>query len=312
MRDPVDAAIERLALRQHGLFTDIQARANGATEKLVRHRVARRRWLRVLPGVLALLGVDPDDPVVAAHAAVLAAPRSVASHTTAAALLGVPGFRLRPADALHVTVKDHDRRRRTPARVHRTLCLPSRHLRVVQGIACTSIARTLGDLPKLLSEPRCARVIDTSVARRLTNLRALHAVHQEVHRRGRDGYGVLGRILAERPIGHVVPESELEQRFLELVRDYGLPAPDRQVDLGDVERWIGRVDFIYRGERLVIEVDGAAWHSGPSAEREDQLRDRALTSAGFRVHRFGWTAVTESPADVAATLRRLLHEAISA
>jgi hypothetical protein len=309
MRDPVDAAIERLALRQHGLFTDIQARSHGTTEKLVRHRLRTRRWTRILPGVLALLGVETDDPLILTHAAVLAAPKSVASHTTAAALLGIPGFRIRTGDTLHVTVPDHDRRRRTPARVHRTFALPPHHVRVVRGIACTSVARTLGDLPKLLSEPRCARIIDTAVARRMTTLRALHGVHHEVRRRGRNGCGVLGRILTERPVGHVVPESELEQRFVELAHDHGLPAPDRQVDLGDVERWIGRVDFLYRAERLVIEVDGAAWHTGPIAEREDEARDRDLTNAGFRVRHFDWTAVTERPAEVAATIRRLLRAA---
>jgi hypothetical protein len=308
MRDPVDAAIERLALRQHGLFTDIQARAHGATEKLVRHRLRTRRWTRVLPGVLGLLGADPTDPLVAVHASVLAAYRGVASHTTAAALLGVPGFRL-CADDLHVTVPDHYRRRRTPARVHRTFCLPAHHIRVVQGIASTCIARTLGDLCKVLSEPRSARVIDTAVARRMTTLIALHRVHHEVRRRGRNGYGVLGRILAERPIGHVVPESELEQRFIELTVAYDLPAPERQVDLGDLDHWIGRVDFLYRSGKLVVEVNGAAWHTGPTAEAHDRERTRALTRAGFRVREFTWQDVTERPAWVAREIRAELRRA---
>jgi hypothetical protein len=307
MRDPVDAAIERLALRQHGLFTDIQARAHGATPDLIRHRLRTRRWTRVHRGVLGLLGTAPG-PLVVVHAAVLAAPRSVASHTTAAGLLGLPGFQVR-ADDLHITVPDPSFRRRTPARVHRTLCLPPHHVRVIQGIACTGVARTLGDLCKVLRAERCERIIDTTISRRMTSLLALHRVHQEVRRRGRDGCGVLGRILAERPIGSVVPESELEHRFLELVQGYGLPAPDRQVDLGDVDRWIGRVDFLYRAARLVVEVDGAEWHAGPTAARDDQRRDRDLVRAGFRVCRFTWSAVCERPGQVADAIRRELRAA---
>jgi len=308
MRDPVDAAIERLALRQHGLFTEIQARAHGATPDLILHRLRTRRWVRLLPGVLGLLGVDPSDPLVAVHASVLAAHRSVASHTTAAALLGVPGFRLR-RDDLHVTVPDHDRRRRTLARVHRTFCLPAHHIRVVQGIPSTCIARTLGDLCKVLSEPRCARVVDIAVARRMTTLLALHRVHQEVRRRGRNGCGVLGRILAERPIGSVVPESELEQRFVELTIEHELPASERQVDLGDLDHWIGRVDFLYRAARLIVEVDGAAWHTGPTAVAHDRRRARELGRAGFRVRRFTWQDVTERPGWVAGEVRAELRRA---
>ena len=43
------------------------------------------------------------------------------------------------------------------------------------------------------------------------------------------------------------PESELEARLVELARCHGLAEPERQVDLGDDDGWIGRVDFLFRG-----------------------------------------------------------------
>ena len=72
-----------------------------------------------------------------------------------------------------------------------------------------------------------------------------------------------------RPLG-----SGLEARVLRLLAAAGLPEPKRQVDLGD-RRWLGRVDFLYEEQRLVIEVDGGWWHEGPLEVRYDKLRTAA-------------------------------------
>jgi very-short-patch-repair endonuclease len=101
----------------------------------------------------------------------------------------------------------------------------------------------------------------------------------------------------------VPPESELEARFLELVRRYRLGRPERQVDLGDPDGWIGRVDFFWRDERVIVEVDGAIFHNSFLDRRADEARDERLTAAGWTVLRFRWRDVVETPNEVAATIR---------
>ena len=99
-----------------------------------------------------------------------------------------------------------------------------------------------------LKPARAERTVDNALARRLVTIPALWGVLNDVAATTVEpGPTVLRRVLAERGARHVAPESELEHRFVELARQYGLPQPDRQVDIGNAELWIGRVDFAVPG-----------------------------------------------------------------
>jgi hypothetical protein len=117
---------------------------------------------------------------------------------------------------------------------------------------------------------------------------------------GRPGAAALGALLSRYAAGSTLTRSELEERFLGLCDRYALPRPDvnRRID-GGIE-----VDFLWPGARLVVEVDGYAFHRSPTAFEEDRARDVALVLAGYRVLRFTWTQVTRRPAEVARALRR--------
>jgi very-short-patch-repair endonuclease len=69
---------------------------------------------------------------------------------------------------------------------------------------------------------------------------------------------------------------------------------------------VGRVDFLFVAERLVVEADGYAFHADRRAYREDRRRGNALQSAGYRVLRFTWEDVVNAPDRVVATVRRAL------
>lgn len=60
----------------------------------------------------------------------------------------------------------------------------------------------------------------------------------------------------------------------------------RQVTIAGV----GRVDFLI-GDRLVIEIDGFAYHSDPEQFEQDRRRDAALSALGYRVLRFSYHQV---------------------
>ena len=64
-------------------------------------------------------------------------------------------------------------------------------------------------------------------------------------------------------------------------------------------------DFVWRKERLVVEVDGYAHHSSRAAMRRDKARDRELTAALWRPARFTYEDVAFEPAATAVELKRL-------
>ena len=55
---------------------------------------------------------------------------------------------------------------------------------------------------------------------------------------------------------------------------------------------VGRVDFLI-GECLVVEVDGAEFHTTREAFEEDRRRDALLSSLGYRVLRFSYNQINK-------------------
>jgi very-short-patch-repair endonuclease len=292
--------MEALAERQHGVVTHAQLMQLSWSAKAIEHRRNRGRLLRLSRGVYRLAGV-PETPRLRAVAAVFAAGVDAAlSHESGAALSELPGFELEP---LVVTVERDGRRTLEGVRIEQSLHLPPHHRTVIDGIPCTTVARTLFDLcGKRKSWGRVARAMDTALARKMVTRAALWRVLIDLAEHGRDGTVMFRTLLQERGGDYVAPESELERRFVALARSHGLPEPERQVDLGDHE-WIGRVDFLFRGARIVVEVDGAEFHDGVLDRRRDLERDARLAAAGWYVLRFRWADVVERPAAVARAIR---------
>jgi very-short-patch-repair endonuclease len=52
------------------------------------------------------------------------------------------------------------------------------------------------------------------------------------------------------------------------------------------------VDCYWREARLVVEVDGYAWHGSHRAFLTDRERDAALAAAGIQVLRLSWSQLT--------------------
>jgi len=296
--------VAKYAEVQHGVFTLSQVHQHGGTDAAVLHRLQTGAW-KLLPyrGVYLVAGC-PWSWEQQLHALVLAAgPSAAASHRSAAALLGIPGF---SRHGVIEVVTTRALRNRTPgARVHSSRQLPSVHLTVVEAINTTTVARTLVDLAGMAHPRRTERALDNCLARKVVSVDAVRSAVVLLGRRGRPGIAVIRRLLDERADDYVAPESGLEVRALELIHQLGLPEPDRQVDVGDDDGWVGRVDLAYRDRRLVIEIDSVVHHSTLVDHRADHVRDRRLTAAGWNVQR-----VTEDdlarPESLAARLRALL------
>jgi very-short-patch-repair endonuclease len=66
------------------------------------------------------------------------------------------------------------------------------------------------------------------------------------------------------------------------------------------------VDLVWAERRLIVEVDGYAFHGTRAAFERDRARDAALLAAGYRVLRVTWRHLTAEPERVVATLASAL------
>jgi hypothetical protein len=152
--DPVDAAIARIAVRQHGNVTRLALLRLGLDDHAIRHRVKGGRLHRVHWGVYSV-GRPPATPLERAAAAVLACGSgAVLSHGSAAALWGLQKIWREP---LHVTVPGD--RRPPRIRVHRSTRLIRRDVRTQLGIRVSSPARTVLDCAPELSDRALTRMV---------------------------------------------------------------------------------------------------------------------------------------------------------
>jgi hypothetical protein len=124
---------------------------------------------------------------------------------------------------------------------------------------------------------RVRRAFEEADRLRLFDGRQLEAVRSRAH--GRHGLAVFAQLLAEHHEPHLT-RSELERRFLALCAGHGLPPPVvNGLVLGH------EVDFHWPGRRLVVEVDGYAFHHTRASFERDRERDAALHAAGYVVLR---------------------------
>ena len=65
-----------------------------------------------------------------------------------------------------------------------------------------------------------------------------------------------------------------------------------------------RPDLVFDDVKLIVEIDGFAYHGDRDAFERDRQRQNALTAAGWTVLRFTWRQVHENPIAVIAQIER--------
>lgn len=100
--------------------------------------------------------------------------------------------------------------------------------------------------------------------------------------------------------------SVLEQAYLRRVEQaHGLPRGTRQARLRG-ERW--HRDVLHEEEKVVVELDGRAYHSRSRARFGDLERDASAAAAGFLSLRLGWEQVVGAPCSTARRVGSVLLE----
>jgi very-short-patch-repair endonuclease len=298
MREParpgIEAELAELAARQWGVVSIEQLRSLGFGRSGVTRRVQAGRLHRLYRGVYAVghahLGREGRR-----LAAVLACGQgAVLSHRSAASHWG-----LLDTSSGRIDVIARRGRGGAPGiRLHSSRSLLARDTTTHEGIPITAVARTLLDLAATVRADRLERALAQAEHLRLYDHRAIVDVTRRAT--GHRGRAILARATAGEPKW---TRSEMEARFLKLVRDAGLPEPKVNAFLAASDHPRLEVDFHWPVHRLVVETDGWGTHRARSAFKRDRRKDAALTADGWRVVRFSYDDVAYDGATVVRRLR---------
>jgi very-short-patch-repair endonuclease len=229
-------------------------------------------------------------------AAVLACGEAaVLSHRSAAGLweIHIPN----PAE-LDVSVAATRRPRAKGITVHRRARLSLDEVTEHHRIPVTNPIRTVIDLATCCGRTELERVVNDADKLDLVDPETLRTALDD--RPGDPGVAILRDLLDSTTL--TLTDSELERRFLSLVRRVGLPTPLTQ-------QWVNgcRVDFWWPDLGLVVETDGLRYHRTAAQQAEDKRRDQAHAAAGHTPLRFSHAQVKYEPDYVEEVLRRVAH-----
>jgi very-short-patch-repair endonuclease len=187
--------------------------------------------------------------------------------------------------------------------VHRSRTLRDEDVRIRHGLPVTSPARAILDAAgTALTDEDVREIVDEGVfVLRIVTRRELEDVL--AHAGGHPGAPTMTRILSRRNRPQRTG-SDPERRLLELIRAAGLPEPDTQVWIGD-----RRLDFLWRRQRVALEVDAYGTHGSRHRFEQDRRKDADLLArTGIATLRITRERIVHEPFAVVATLARAVAE----
>jgi hypothetical protein len=298
--DHQDRKVAAFADLQHGLLTQAQAEESGISRSSRHRRLESGRWELLYDGVYRVGGAAPTTAQLRLAAVLAVDGLAAVSHRAAADLYG---FWWSKPPSIEITTTDKLSPELAGVIIHRIADLHERWITRVDGIPCTTVARTLVDLGAVLPDDNVAKCLDRAHGRGLVSFSEMNRALDAVARQGRRGVGVMRRVLEPRLAGEP-PAGVLEARMARLISAQALPpaVPEYRV-WTDAGQFLARVDFAYPELRLAIEVDGYEPHSSVDAFRQDRTRQNALVEEGWTVLRFTWPEVDRGAPHVGRTIR---------
>ncbi|AGB21123.1 hypothetical protein Mycsm_00677 [Mycobacterium sp. JS623] len=275
-------------LRRHdGVITLAQAQRIGLSQKAVQRRVASGHWIRCSRGVYFV-----DDRPFTDAARIRAAvwgygERAVGSGLTAAWWHDLTKF---APNIVEVTVpRNSHGRSREGCRIRRRDLDPS-DVVVLGGLGVTALALTV--VEAAVKERGGVKLMDAALQRRI-GLPELWRAH--MRNKGRYGSPGARRLLQAASSG---ARSEAERLIVKLLREAGITGWQTNYPIGPY-----KVDIAFPESRIVIEVDGWAFHNDREVFQTDRKRQNYLTLMGWLVLRFTWLDLVEYPRRVIAEIR---------
>ena len=299
-RSPFGAAGEFAASR-HGALTRRQEAEFGLTPIVVRRLIREGHLLEPAPGVLTIGGSPPTWKQRLLVATLASNAAGVAGHHAAAALHGVDGY---APGRLSIVLAGHRRIHLPDLVVHRGP-LDRSDVTEVDGIRCTTIARTVCDLGSVDSETMLRQAFDWAW-RGGVSLRWLAETARRLDTNRRPGPR---RVLA------LVDEASRVRRPTESALEVGVEQALGSID-GLVRQFVvrrrdgscvARVDFAIPHLRIAIEAHSRRFHFGLDVEELDAARESSLQAEGWIVR-----YVTDRQRRYPVELRRSVLDLIAA
>jgi predicted transcriptional regulator of viral defense system/very-short-patch-repair endonuclease len=287
----VEEKMARIAERQHGVVTRAQLLDAGISPSSIKRRARKGELLPVHRGVYRV-GHRAPSLLAQYMAAVLACgPGSVLAGRAAGYLLGLIG-----GDPPLPSVINPSERQVPGIRTRRSERGPTTEATTFRGIPVTTVARTLVDLAAELPPDGLARAVHQAAVRYRATPREVEAA---LSRRPRTkGAGELRAVLR----GDIhVTLSELEDRFLELLRQADLPLPETNRPSNGY-----RVDCRWADHCLTVELDSYRYHHTRHAWETDRRRERVARARGDEFRRYSWGDVFEQPQPMMREITELL------
>lgn len=285
--------------------------------------------VRLRPGIRArsaewdsLYGEGRMRTLARAVALRTANPRTTNSHTTAAALHGLPLFRVR-ADRVHLIVPGAHTRHDSPDVIRHHVPLSDEEVVIMGGLRVTSLSRTVYDVIRMTS-------LDAAVACFDAALRtvAWDDVSHGYDTRSAEGFrqDVLDCIIA-----HSGARGIRQARFVTDFADgraqlpgesvsrlwmwqLGMPDPELQLRVELDTGGVALLDFAWPALGRWAEFDGEVKYTDPDMlagrtaddvrRLQDQREDAVRRATGWRVDRWGWDHAPTF-ASFAALMRRI-------
>ncbi|MCW3041135.1 MAG: hypothetical protein JWM31_3040 [Solirubrobacterales bacterium] len=300
--------VAALAARQRGLVETRQLRAAGLSPTQIEDAVRGSRLHPLHRGVYAVghVHLDAEAPLLAATLAV--GPGSCLAGVPSLAFYGLLPPLRRHAPVL--VLAPRHRRSRSGIEVRRASVDPRRDVRLRRGIPVLRFEAAVADAAGALTVPVLHAVVNEAAVRGWLRPRA--AAETALLVRGRPGAPALRKALGALDPSRGRTRRELERRFARFCRRHDLPPCVRGglVDIGDgVQLELREVDVWFPVERVVVELDGLAFHERGGAPVRDRRRDRRLLAAGILTVRVTWTDLDDHEDELAADLHRVLRNA---
>lgn len=308
-KPPLTEIALEYAGRQHGVVSRRQLMGSGVPSSTIADRKAGGSLFTVYPGVYAVGRPKLSWNGLLKASLMAAGESSVLGFRTAATVWGFMDFRrtvevVRHKEATNSRAQQRveDDGRTVSLHVRRTGYLPESDVTFREGLAITSVSRTLLDLASALSAKSFERAF--LEADRLGLIADEELLALVPRSRGRKG-GSVYRNQADRRLPEVHrARSLLEAIFLRLAEESGLPMPEVNQTVSGYE-----VDFLWREAGVIVELDGYEYHRGEEAWHRDIDRSNTLTLDRWRVRRFTWDMVNNRPDWVCEVIRHAFEQA---
>ena len=180
--------------------------------------------------------------------------------------------------------------------VHRTALLPPDETAEIGGLPVTSAARTVFDLASQAPAWEVSAAYEEGLIRGLFDRDLM--IRMAMRHKGRRGIRSI-RALIDRDAPPSVTIQAAHRMLLELIRGSGLPHPRTEFEID------GRpADIVWPEAKLVVEMDGGAFHNTVARIERDKVRDAERAALGYLTIRVTWGELTQHPGAVISRISR--------